>query len=169
MGINRQGKRTIEMLSSTVVMDGDEYSTNDNLQQDVLNFSDKGELEIELNKLESGVCLNPKRTPTRWADRILTVSLSDSHEVFTSVVRIIGVHLVPRGRKIVVKGRKLLKEHRMLVAHMLKQNAGVGSGNADEGLDQKIEELAEGLIVVIATTLFLEITLLNPPDTRPSS
>ncbi|KAJ0137801.1 Guanylate kinase [Fusarium oxysporum f. sp. albedinis] len=66
------------MLSSTVVMDGDEYSTNDNLQQDVLNFSDKGELEIELNKLESGVCLNPKRTPTRWADRILTVSLSDS-------------------------------------------------------------------------------------------
>ncbi|KAG7403807.1 Nucleoporin NUP192 [Fusarium oxysporum f. sp. rapae] len=59
-------------------MDGDEYSTNDNFQQDVLNFSDKGELEVELNKLESGVCLNLKRTPTRWADRILTVSLSDS-------------------------------------------------------------------------------------------
>ncbi|KAF5250229.1 hypothetical protein FANTH_4554 [Fusarium anthophilum] len=34
-------------------MGGDEYSTNDNFQQGVLNFSDKEELEAELNKFES--------------------------------------------------------------------------------------------------------------------
>jgi nuclear pore complex protein Nup205 len=47
----------------------------------------------------------------------------------------------------------------MLVTHTLKRSAGIGSGNADEGLDQKIEELAEGLMVIIAATRFLEVSL----------
>ncbi|KAH7461153.1 hypothetical protein FOMA001_g19163 [Fusarium oxysporum f. sp. matthiolae] len=84
-------------------------------------------------------------------------ALEQYYGLLAQVVRIFGATLVSRGRKNVVKGRKLLKEHRMLVAHTLKRNAGVGSGNADEGLNQKIEELAEGLIVIITTTLFLEI------------
>lgn len=74
-------------------------------------------------------------------------------------MRIIGAALVSRGSHNVVQGRKFLTEHRMLVTHTLKRSAGIGSGNADEGLDQNIEELAEGLMVIIAATRFLEVTL----------
>ncbi|KAG4279570.1 hypothetical protein FPRO04_13603 [Fusarium proliferatum] len=101
---------------------------------------------------------DPEPNPELQINNTNSRALEQYYGLLARVVRIIGAALVPRGRKNVVKGRKLLKEHRMLVAHTLKRNAGVGSGNADEGLDQKIEELAEGLIVIFATTLFLEIT-----------
>lgn len=78
-------------------------------------------------------------------------------------MRIIGAALVSRGSHNVVQGRKFLTEHRMLVTHTLKRSAGIGSGNADEGLDQKIEELAEGLMVIIAATRFLEVTPTQSP------
>jgi nuclear pore complex protein Nup205 len=74
-------------------------------------------------------------------------------------VRIVGAALVSRGSHNVVQGRRFLTDHRMLVTHTLKRSAGIGSGNADEGLDQKIEELAEGLMVIIAATRFLEVSL----------
>ncbi|CAJ0541851.1 Ff.00g082570.m01.CDS01 [Fusarium sp. VM40] len=83
-------------------------------------------------------------------------ALEQHYDLLAQVVRIIGAALVSRGSHNVVQGRRFLTDHRMLVTHTLKRSAGIGSGNADEGLDQKIEELAEGLMVIIAATRFLE-------------
>ncbi|KAI8662621.1 hypothetical protein NCS56_01066200 [Fusarium sp. Ph1] len=83
-------------------------------------------------------------------------ALEQHYDLLAQVVRIIGAALVSRGSHNVVQGRRFLSEHRMLVTHSLKRSAGIGSGNADDGLDSKIEELAEGLMVIIAATRFLE-------------
>lgn len=86
-------------------------------------------------------------------------ALEQHYDLLAQVVRIIGAALVSRGSHNVVQGRRFLSEHRMLVTHSLKRSAGIGSGNADDGLDSKIEELAEGLMVIIAATRFLEVRL----------
>ncbi|KAJ4324891.1 hypothetical protein N0V84_003727 [Fusarium piperis] len=83
-------------------------------------------------------------------------ALEQHYDLLAQVVRIIGAALVSRGSHNVVQGRRFLSEHRMLVTHSLKRSAGIGSGNADDGLDSKIEDLAEGLMVIIAATRFLE-------------
>lgn len=79
------------------------------------------------------------------------------------MVRIVGAALVSRGSHNVVQGRRFLTDHRMLVTHTLKRSAGIGSGTADDGLDLRVEELAEGLMVIIAATGFLEVINLAPP------
>lgn len=47
----------------------------------------------------------------------------------------------------------------MLVAHALKRSAGIGTGVEDPRLEEKVEDLAEALVVVIAATGFLEVSL----------
>ena len=44
----------------------------------------------------------------------------------------------------------------MLVSHTLKRSAGIGSGE-DKELREKMEDLADGLTVIIAATGFLEV------------
>lgn len=47
----------------------------------------------------------------------------------------------------------------MLVAHVLKRSAGIGTGEDEGGrLEEKVADLAEALIVVIAATGFLEVS-----------
>ncbi|KAF5234420.1 hypothetical protein FANTH_12142 [Fusarium anthophilum] len=96
-------------------------------------------------------------------------ALEQHYGLLAQVVRIIGAALVSRGSHNVVQGRKFLTEHRMLVTHTLKRSAGIGSGNADEGLDQNIEELAEGLMVIIAATRFLEFENEVLPEPKQQS
>lgn len=96
-------------------------------------------------------------------------ALEQHYGLLAQVVRIIGAALVSRGSHNVVQGRKFLTEHRMLVTHTLKRSAGIGSGNADEGLDQNIEELAEGLMVIIAATRFLEFENEVLPELKQQS
>lgn len=50
----------------------------------------------------------------------------------------------------------------MLVSHALKRSAGIGTGNEDHRLEERIEELADALVVVIAATSFLEVSQLKP-------
>lgn len=58
-----------------------------------------------------------------------------------------------------MQGRKFLSDHRMLVSHVLKRSAGIGTGEDDGGrLEEKIAGLAEALIVVIAATGFIEVS-----------
>ncbi|KAF4454992.1 hypothetical protein F53441_2553 [Fusarium austroafricanum] len=96
-------------------------------------------------------------------------ALEQHYDLLAQVVRIIGAALVSRGSHNMVQGRKFLTDHRMLVTHTLKRSAGIGSGNVDEGLDQKIEELAEGLMVIIAATRFLEFENEVLPEPKQQS
>jgi nuclear pore complex protein Nup205 len=81
-------------------------------------------------------------------------SLAQHYDLLAKVTRIIGAALISRGSHNVVQGRKFLQDHRMLVSHTLKRSAGIGS---DEGLEGSIEEVADGLMVIIAATGFLEV------------
>jgi nuclear pore complex protein Nup205 len=45
----------------------------------------------------------------------------------------------------------------MLVTHTLKRSAGIGGGVSSEALDEKVGDLADALVVVIAATGFLEV------------
>jgi hypothetical protein len=47
----------------------------------------------------------------------------------------------------------------MLVAHTLKRSAGIGTGVEDVALEEKVEDLADALVVIIAATGFLEVCL----------
>lgn len=86
-------------------------------------------------------------------------ALEQHYDLLAKTVRIIGAALVSRGSHNVVQGHRFLTEHRMLVTHSLKRSAGIGSsGTVDEGLDACVEELAEGLMVIIAATGFLEVS-----------
>ncbi|KAK7428952.1 hypothetical protein QQZ08_004569 [Neonectria magnoliae] len=83
-------------------------------------------------------------------------ALEQHFDLLAQVVRIVGAALVSRGSHNVVQGRRFLTDHRMLVTHTLKRSAGIGNGTTDDILDQRVEELAEGLMVIIAATGFLE-------------
>ncbi|KAH7159969.1 nucleoporin Nup186/Nup192/Nup205 [Dactylonectria estremocensis] len=85
-------------------------------------------------------------------------ALEQHYDLLAQMVRIVGAALVSRGSHNVVQGRRFLTDHRMLVTHTLKRSAGIGSGTADDGLDMRVEELAEGLMVIIAATGFLEVS-----------
>lgn len=49
----------------------------------------------------------------------------------------------------------------MLVTHTLKRSAGIGNGVADDKLEEKVEELAEGLMVIITATKFLDVSTIS--------
>jgi nuclear pore complex protein Nup205 len=46
----------------------------------------------------------------------------------------------------------------MLVSHALKRSAGIGAGKEDQRLEERIEDLADALVVVIAATSFLDVS-----------
>ncbi|UKZ56596.1 hypothetical protein TrVGV298_010434 [Trichoderma virens] len=83
-------------------------------------------------------------------------ALEQHYDLLARVVRIIGAAILSRGNNNVTQGRKFLTDHRMLVSHALKRSAGIGTGNEDQRLEERIEELADALVVVIAATSFLE-------------
>ena len=84
-------------------------------------------------------------------------SLEQHYDLLAKVARIIGAALISRGSHNVVQGRKFLHDHRMLVTHTLKRSAGIGNESGNEALEESIEELADGLMVIIAATGFLEV------------
>ena len=104
------------------------------------------------------------------ADPELQMSSDNPHaaeqhyDLLARVVRIIGAALLSRGNHNVVQGRKFLTDHRMLITHTLKRSAGIGSGPADKGLEERISDLADGLVVVIAATGFLEVSISTDLD-----
>jgi nuclear pore complex protein Nup205 len=99
------------------------------------------------------------------ADPELQVNASDGralenhYSLLVKVTRIIGAAIVSRGSHNVLQGRRFLTEHRMLVMHVLKRSAGIGtgSGRLDAALEERIQELAEAFMVIIMATGFLEV------------
>ncbi|OLN81622.1 Nucleoporin NUP192 [Colletotrichum chlorophyti] len=84
-------------------------------------------------------------------------ALEKHYELLAKVVRIVGAAIVSRGSSNVLQGRRFLTEHRMLVTHTLKRSAGIGAVEGEDGvLEERIEELAEGFMILIAATGFLE-------------
>jgi nuclear pore complex protein Nup205 len=90
-------------------------------------------------------------------------ALEQHYDLLAKVVRIIGAAVLSRGSHNVEQGRKFLTNHRMLVTHTLKRSAGIGSsGEGDRVLDERVDELADGLMVIIAATGFLEVRQPKP-------
>ncbi|OTA05500.1 hypothetical protein A9Z42_0061410 [Trichoderma parareesei] len=83
-------------------------------------------------------------------------ALEQHYDLLARVVRIIGAAILSRGNNNVAQGRKFLTDHRMLVSHALKRSAGIGAGKEDQRLEERIEDLADALVVVIAATSFLD-------------
>ncbi|ATY67377.1 nuclear pore complex subunit [Cordyceps militaris] len=87
-------------------------------------------------------------------------ALERHYDLLAKIVRIIGAALLCRGSHSIVQGRKFLTDHRMLVAHTLKRSAGIGAhADGADGtgvLENKVEELADAFMVVIAATGFIE-------------
>ncbi|KAI5459913.1 nucleoporin Nup186/Nup192/Nup205 [Mariannaea sp. PMI_226] len=96
-------------------------------------------------------------------------ALEQHYDLLAKMVRIIGAAVVSRGSHNLVQGHRFLTDHRMLVTHSLKRSAGIGSGTIDEKLDLCVEELAEGLMVIITATGFLEFeNQATPKQTQPN-
>lgn len=95
--------------------------------------------------------------PELQSDSQNSLALERHYDLLAKVVRIIAAALLSRGSHNAVQGRKFLTDNRMLVTHTLKRSAGIGGAHASEGLEARIGELADGLIVVIAATRFLEV------------
>lgn len=99
-------------------------------------------------------------------DPELQVAPSDSkalekhYLLLVKVARILGVAVVSRGSHNILQGRRFLTDHRMLVTHVLKRSAGVGTGagRMEPALAERIEDLAEAFIVMITATGFLEVS-----------
>ena len=115
-------------------------------------FAADPELQSDANMPHSSSIINGHG---RSNNRALEVH----YDLLAKTVRIIGAALVSRGSHNVVQGRKFLQDHRMLVSHVLKRSAGIGTGEDEGGrLEEKIGDLAEALIVVIAATGFIEVS-----------
>lgn len=111
------------------------------------------------------------------ADPELQVNSSDyqalekHYTLLVKVSRIIGAAIVSRGSHNVTQGRRFLTEHRMLVMHVLKRSAGIGAGadSMEAVLGEKVQDLAEALMVLIMATGFLEVSPLKvAPDSGAS-
>ncbi|KAF7516738.1 hypothetical protein G7054_g14032 [Neopestalotiopsis clavispora] len=96
-------------------------------------------------------------------------ALEKHYALLVKVSRIIGAAIVSRSSHNVGQGRRFLTEHRMLVMHVLKRSAGIGNGTGkmEAMLDDKIQDLAEALMVIIMATGFLEFEseAYQPPET----
>lgn len=95
--------------------------------------------------------------PELQVDESNSRALEQHYDLLAKVTRIVGAAVLSRGSNNVAQGRKFLSDHRMLVTHTLKRSAGIGAGQADQGLEEKVEELADAMVVVIAATGFLEV------------
>lgn len=86
-------------------------------------------------------------------------SLANHYLLLVKVAQIIGVAIVSRGSHNILQGRRFLVEHRMLVTHVLKRSAGIGSGagKMDAMLAGRIDDLAEAFMIMITATGFLEV------------
>lgn len=109
-------------------------------------------------------------------------ALERHYGLLVTLARIVGAAVVARGAHNVVQGRRFLTQHRGLVLHALKRSAGIGAvgsggnggqqsvfggrdsllGGGDEEargrLEERIEELAEAFMLLIAATGFLEVS-----------
>ncbi|KAI1167549.1 nucleoporin Nup186/Nup192/Nup205 [Nemania serpens] len=99
-------------------------------------------------------------------------SLANHYLLLVKVAQIIGVAIVSRGSHNILQGRRFLVEHRMLVTHVLKRSAGIGSGagKMDAMLAGRIDDLAEAFMIMITATGFLEFenqTLTEDPKSTP--
>ncbi|KAG6013535.1 hypothetical protein E4U43_007237, partial [Claviceps pusilla] len=99
--------------------------------------------------------------PELQSDAQNSHALEQHYDLLAKVVRIVGAALLSRGSHNIVQGRKFLTDHRMLVTHTLKRSAGIGGGGTGTGtsnptLDEKVGDLADALMVVIAATGFLD-------------
>ncbi|RDA91059.1 hypothetical protein CP533_3063 [Ophiocordyceps camponoti-saundersi (nom. inval.)] len=92
-------------------------------------------------------------------------ALEQHYDLLAKVVRIIAAALVSRGNNSTAQGRRFLTDHRMLVTHTLKRSAGIGATQADGALEDRIADLADAFMVVIAATGFLEFE--NETDLGP--
>ncbi|CAH0043313.1 unnamed protein product [Clonostachys solani] len=96
-------------------------------------------------------------------------ALEQHYDLLNKVVRVISAALVSRGSHNLVQGRKFLTDHRMLVAHTLKRSAGIGTVAENSTLSVKLEDLADGLMVIISATGFLEFENDSIPEPKPQN
>ncbi|RCI09199.1 hypothetical protein L249_1469 [Ophiocordyceps polyrhachis-furcata BCC 54312] len=92
-------------------------------------------------------------------------ALEQHYDLLAKVVRIIAAVLVSRGNNSTAQGRRFLTDHRMLVTHTLKRSAGIGVNQADDALEDRVADLADAFMIVIAATGFLEFE--NETDFGP--
>ncbi|TQV91432.1 hypothetical protein V2A60_008922 [Cordyceps javanica] len=97
-------------------------------------------------------------------------ALEQHYDLLAKIMRIIGAALLSRGSHSIAQGRKFLADHRMLVTHTLKRSAGIGAHAGSDGgsdvLEEKVEELADAVMVVIAATGFIEFDNEAIPEPR---
>ena len=90
------------------------------------------------------------------------LALERHYALLVKVTRVLGAAIVSRASHNVLQGRRFLTEHRMLVMHVLKRSAGIGGGAGtgpmERKLAQRIDELAEALLLMISATEFLEVS-----------
>lgn len=87
-------------------------------------------------------------------------ALERHYALLVKVTRVLGAAIISRASHNVLQGRRFLTEHRMLVMHVLKRSAGIGAGGTgqmERKLGQRIDELAEALLLIISATEFLEV------------
>ncbi|KAI0552938.1 nucleoporin Nup186/Nup192/Nup205 [Xylaria curta] len=99
-------------------------------------------------------------------------ALERHYLLLVKVAQIIGVAIVSRGSHNILQGRRFLADHRMLVTHVLKRSAGIGAGTGkmDPVLAERIGDLAEAFMMMIAATNFLEFenqSLTEDPKSTP--
>lgn len=85
-------------------------------------------------------------------------ALEQHYDLLVKVVRVVGAALVSRGSHNLIQGRRFLTENRMLVSHSLKRSSGIGASGASEQLEQNVSDLADGLMIIIITTGFLDVS-----------
>lgn len=94
-------------------------------------------------------------------DQSETLALEKLYSLLLRVTRIIGAAVLSRGaQSSATQGpaRRFLSEHRMLIVHVLKKSAGIGSGvKGSQQLEENVEDLAEAFMILITATGFLEV------------
>jgi nuclear pore complex protein Nup205 len=111
--------------------------------------------------------------PELEVDASDVVGLEKLYALLVKVSRIVAAAVVRQGSHNVLQGRRFLTLARGLVVHVLKRSVGIGgkgatmgvggAGRIDEELEDRIDELAEAFMVLIAATGFLEVRLLDNP------